>query len=245
MSDRLTAGLDLGSTTVKVLVIDRHGAEVAAVERPTPWRSAPHGATELDAAVLARTVQSLLGELAATLSHAGLGHVPVQALAVSGMGETGFVVDAAGSSVVPAIAWFDPRGTAQLAELPADLRQEFPSRTGLPLGVQVSAVKLLHQRDHGVVLAARQWLGLPEFVTTLLGGRRVAEVSLASRTGLIDQDTGRPWPEMLAHLGVGRDFLPPLVTAGTDLGPADRGLAARPIGRRPAHRRRPRPPGRR
>jgi sugar (pentulose or hexulose) kinase len=220
MSAHLTAGLDLGSTTIKALVVDTDGSEVASVERPTPWRPAPHGATELDAAAVTSTLQQLMAGLAEKLTAAGLGETPVRAVAVSGMGETGFVVDAAGTAVAPAFAWFDPRGQEQLEAMPARLRQQFPSRTGLPLGVQVSAIKLAHLSAQGVSLAGRQWLGLPEFVAVQLGANRVAEVSLASRTGLLDQDTGRPWPAMLDHLGVRADFLPPLVEAGADLGSA-------------------------
>ena len=39
-----------------------------------------------------------------------------------------------------------------------------------------------------------------EFVAAALGAREVSEYSLASRTGLLDQDTGLPWVEMLAYL---------------------------------------------
>jgi sugar (pentulose or hexulose) kinase len=218
MSEQLTAGLDLGSTTIKALVLDDHGVEVASVEGPTPWRVAPHGATELDAAAVTYALRQLMADLVEKLAAAGFGQTPVRAVAVSGMGETGFVVDDAGAAVAPAFAWFDPRGADQIESTPARLRHQFPSRTGLPLGVQASAIKLAHLRAQGVALAGRQWLGLPEFVAVQLGASRVAELSLASRTGLLDQDTGRPWFEMLEHLGVRADFLPPLVDAGADLG---------------------------
>lgn len=220
MGGQLTAGLDLGSTAIKALVLDDHGVEVACAEGPTPWRAAPHGATELDAAAVTSALRKLLASLADELAAAGFGQTPVRALAVSGMGETGFVVDAAGAAVAPAFAWFDPRGVEQVETLPARLRHQFTCRTGLPMGVQVSAIKLAHLRHQGVALVGRQWLGLPEFVAVQLGAIRVAELSLASRTGLLDQDTGLPWFEMLEHLGVRADFVPPLVDAGTDLGPA-------------------------
>jgi sugar (pentulose or hexulose) kinase len=220
MSTDLTAGLDLGSTTIKALVLDAHGSEVASVERATPWRAAPQGATELDATSVTSALRQLMTDLAERLSAGGFGQTPVRAVAVSGMGETGFVVDGAGTAVAPAFAWFDPRGVEQVEAMPTGLRQQFPSRTGLPMGVQVSATKLAHLRAQGVALAGRQWLGLPEFVAVQLGGNRVAELSLLSRTGLLDQDTGLPWFEMLDHLGVRADFLPPLVEAGADLGSA-------------------------
>ena len=51
----------------------------------------------------------------------------------------------------------------------------------------------------------------------------MSEYSLASRTGLLDQDSGEPWGDMLDYLGVSGDFVPPLVDAGTVLGAATAG----------------------
>lgn len=223
MTRPLTAGLDLGSTNIKLLVIDPDGRELVVAQQACPWRPAPGNGTEMGAPALAHTVRTVFEQAAAQLSADGLTE-PVEAIAVSGMGESGFLAPtAAAVPVPPAIAWFDPRGDAQVAAIPVALRAEFAARTGLPLGVQLSVAKLLLLRDSGTELRGRQWLNLPEYVAAALGGRCAAEYSLASRTGLLDQDTGRAWPQLLAHLGVDDDFLPPLVAAGTDLGPATAG----------------------
>ena len=222
MAARLVAGMDLGSTSMKLLVCDEDGAELLVEEVPTPWRAGPGGAADLPADCLVAAVGQLLAgasrELAARTG------ARVAALAVAGMGETGMVVDEGGTPVAPAFAWFDPRGAAQVAAFPAEVRAQFAGRTGLPLGPQASVAKLAYLREQGLVLDGLRWLNLPEFVVTTLGGQTVAELSLASRTGLIDQDTGAPWPAMLAALGVTADFLPPLVAAGTDLGRIAGGL---------------------
>lgn len=211
---RLVAGLDLGSTGMKMLVTDEAGTEVAAAEVPTPWRSGPGGTTEMDAPALLAAVRTLITTAAARAGG------PVAAVAVSGMGETGVLIDARGAAVAPAFAWFDPRGAAQAAAFPAGIRERFAGRTGLPLGAQVSVAKLAHLRDQGLRLAGLRWLNLPEYVTAALGGSTACEYSLTSRTGLLDQDTGRPWAEMLHELGVDETFLPPLVDGGTPLGTA-------------------------
>ncbi|WP_285687720.1 FGGY family carbohydrate kinase [Actinoplanes sp. NBRC 103695] len=217
---RLVAGIDLGSTGLKMLVTDEAGAEVAAAQVPTPWRAGPGGTTEMDAAALLAAVHELLTTTGSALraTAASEGTEKIEAIAIAGMGETGMLIDHRGIAVAPAFAWFDPRGAEQVAAFPAAIRDEFAGRTGLPLGAQVSVAKLAHLRDQGLRLDGLRWLNLPEFVAAALGGRTVAEHSLTSRTGLIDQDTGRPWPAMLDALGVGEDFLPPLVDAGTPLG---------------------------
>lgn len=216
MAGRLVAGMDLGSTGMKILILDEDGAEFVVEEVPTPWRAGPGGTADLPAERLVGAIEQLLDTASGKL--AALTDAPVTALAIAGMGETGVVVDAAGRPVAPAYAWFDPRGAEQAAAFPEEVRAEFGGRTGLPLGPQPSVAKLAYLREQGLEPDGLRWLNLPEFVVTTLGGRAALELSLASRTGLVDQDTGAPWPAMLAALGITADFLPPLVTAGTDLG---------------------------
>lgn len=230
MASRLVAGLDVGSTGIKLLVVDERGEELVLEEVPTPWRTGEGGTADMPVARLTAAVKELLRAAAAQLGRLCDG--PVDAVGISGMGETGVVVDGAGRAVAPAFAWFDPRGADELAALPAAVRAEFAGRTGLPLGPQVSVAKLAHLRARGVGLAGRRWLNLPEFVATALGARPALEYSLTSRTGMLDQDTGEPWDAILAALGVTRAFLPPLVTAGEDLGPIADGVPGCFVGAR-------------
>jgi tagatose-1,6-bisphosphate aldolase/sugar (pentulose or hexulose) kinase len=220
MNDTLVVGLDLGSTGIKVLVADPSGAEVLVHQSPTPWKSGQGGTTTMTAVALMDTVRALLESVAEQLIERYGDGVRVGAIGISGMGESGMLIDADGDPLAPAIAWFDPRGSEQLAAFPDELRRNFAGRTGMPLGVQVSVVKLLHLRDRGLEISGTRWLNLPEYVVAALGGKQAAEYSLASRTGLIDQETGAPWPEILDYLGVTPDFLPPLTEAGTPLGEA-------------------------
>lgn len=215
----LVAGIDLGSTGIKVLVADEHGAEIVVRQKPTPWLNGQSGATELNATDLVSTVIQLFTEITDHLStlseYAGK---RVLSIAISGMGETGFVLDSAGDPLTQGIAWFDPRGAAEVAALPEAIRAEFAGRTGVPWGVQVTAAKLLFLANRGLELQGTRWASLPEYLAFALTGRLVSDVSLSARTGLIDQDTGRPWPAMLDHLGVDESFVPEIVAAGTPLG---------------------------
>ena len=212
----LVAGIDLGSTGMKLLVSELDGREVLTEQVATPWRSGPGGTTEMDAAPLLGAVRRLLDLGAARL--ADRPDPRVVSVAVSGMGETGMLVDARGHAVGPAFAWFDPRGAEQAARFPAEVRATFAGRTGLPLGAQVSVAKLAYLRDQGLRLRGLRWLNLPEFVVASLGGDTRLERSLTSRTGLLDQDTGEAWPAMLDVLGVDATFLPEQVDAGSAFG---------------------------
>jgi tagatose-1,6-bisphosphate aldolase/sugar (pentulose or hexulose) kinase len=218
---RLVAGLDLGSTGVKVLVADEDGTELLVRQLPTPWRDGPGGTTDMDADQLIATLRNLLSSAADDLrTRPPVRDAVVEAIAISGMGETGFLIDSHGVAAAPGFAWFDPRGHRQIDGIPKHLRTQFAGRTGLPVGAQVPVAKLLYLRESGLGLGRLRWFNLPEYVAASLGAREVSEYSLASRTGLLDQDTGLPWTEMLDYLGVNGDFIPPLVDAGTVLGAA-------------------------
>ncbi len=229
MRERLVAGLDLGSTGVKVLIAEEDGDEVCIRQRPTPWRAGSGGTTEIDADALLATIAELLADVAGELAALRRGGQRIEALAVTGMGESGFLVDGDGAVAAPAFAWFDPRGREEIEAVPAELRRDFAGRTGLPLGAQVSVAKLLYLRDRGLDLRGWRWFNLPEYVVAALGGEQAADYSLASRTGLLDSDTGEPWTAMLDHLGVGPGFLPPRREAGSALGQAVAGWLPEPF----------------
>ena len=209
-------GLDVGSTWMKALALTSGGEQVACVRRPTPWQSVGGGGTEMSADHLASTVRELLAALDTELEGR-----PVRSIGVSGMAEAGVLLDPAGAAVASVPAWFDPRGAAEFAAQPVELRAEFPSVTGLPVSALATFAKLLHHRQSGLDLRGLTWLNVPEYVAHLLGGDRLGEVSLVARTGLLDQDTGAPWAPALDALDVGPGLLPPLATAGSGWGHAD------------------------
>ena len=64
---RLVAGLDLGSTGIKILIADEDGTQLLVRQRPTPWLDGPGGTTELEAATLLATLAELLDTTALEL----------------------------------------------------------------------------------------------------------------------------------------------------------------------------------
>lgn len=221
-------GVDIGTTSTKVLVVAGDGTEVAEHRVPTRWTERSGWAEASAESLVAATLAAVEGALDAA-AHV-LGRTPeVAGLGVCGMGESGVLLGGDGAVRAPVVAWFDPRGADELAALPVEVREAYAATTGLPVSPLSTLAKLLWLRDHGVRLDAGCWLNVPEYVAHRLGAERSAEPSLASRTGLLDQATGTPWPAALEALGAGPDLLPPLLPAGTDLGRArgdlPRGLA--------------------
>lgn len=209
-------GIDVGSTSIKMLVATPAGREVLVVSRRSPWVNLDHGRAEMPAERVLAVVHELAREADGALARDGA--YRILALAVSGMAEAGVVLDGADVAAAPIMAWFDPRGGEQILRTPPAFRTEFLGRTGLPVGPLATISKLLYLRDEGIDLTRHTFLNVPEFVIRSLGGPRVAEYSLVSRTGLIDQDDSEPWTAALDVLGTGTGILAERVGAGTPVG---------------------------
>ncbi|QYM65028.1 hypothetical protein K1X59_04055 [Microbacterium sp. Se5.02b] len=160
-------GVDVGSTSIKLLVTGTDGRQELVASRRSPWRSGEHGRAEMSAALVMDTVRELAHEADSLLSERG--SYRVLALGVSGMAEAGVVLDPDGRPAAPILAWFDPRGAEEILATPEAFRAEFLGRTGLPVGPLASIAKLLHLRGTGVDLHGQTFLNVPEYVVHSLG----------------------------------------------------------------------------
>jgi sugar (pentulose or hexulose) kinase len=216
MPRELLAGLDVGTTSVKALLLSTEGEEVAIGRAPTRWARAEHG-VETSAESIVDAAQNALRD--------ALAKVPgerVIALGVASMAEAGVLVDVHDVPLAPVIAWHDQRDEQQLDDLVAQLGADaFSSRTGLPLWTQWSLTKHRWIVDNlPLARAAARRYNIAEWVAHQLGAEPATELSLASRTGWLDVATGRPWSESMAWSGASESLLSDLVTAGTALGVA-------------------------
>lgn len=211
---QLLLGIDVGTTYCKALVLDADGEELGEARARTPWTPVPTGA-EIDPHAVVRTA---LAVAASALAQAPAG--AVAAVGIAGMAETGVLLDRRGEPVGPAIAWHDVRGADEARLIAAELgRRRFAAQTGLPASALCSLSKLAWQRAHADgAEAAVRWLGMPEWVARSFGAADVAELSLASRTGMLSLRDRAWWPEALAWLGVPEAFLAEPVPAGTPVG---------------------------
>jgi sugar (pentulose or hexulose) kinase len=216
MSD-LLVGIDVGTSKCKAAVVDAAGAERTHAEVPTPWTHVPTGA-EIDPEAL---FEAALAAARAALTAAPEGRV--RGVGVTSMAEAGALLDGRGRPLAPAIVWHDARGAVEARRIADELGAErFVERTGLPPSPLCSLSKLrwLAERRPGTRAAVR-WLNVAEWVVRRLGGRDVAELSLASRTGLLDLSARAPFTEALAWVGLREDLLGELVLAGTPVGTVD------------------------
>jgi sugar (pentulose or hexulose) kinase len=215
----LFAGVDVGTTSIKCVVLDRNGAERGSVAAPTRWES---GGFEIAADDL---VGRALGVITDACAAAGRGRVA--AVGITGLAESGVVLDNSGTPAGPVTRWDDPRTAATAPVLYARIgERDFGARTGLPPTGRTTLAKLHREAAAGRLRPGGTWLGVPEIVAHRLGARRVAERSLASRTGLYDVLADAWIPAYLDAADLAGLRLPPLCSADEVIGHVRIGPAA-------------------
>lgn len=105
----LSCGVDIGTTNIKVVIIDGEGQVLARETRPTPRIASGEG----DPLALVAALESMI-----IIAWKRVGtSAPIEAIAAAGVGEDGVLVDARLRPLGPAIPWFDPRAQAEAEEL--------------------------------------------------------------------------------------------------------------------------------
>ncbi|MGA2849254.1 MAG: FGGY family carbohydrate kinase [Terracidiphilus sp.] len=94
---------------------------------------------------------------------------------------------------------------------------ELYNRTGV-LPHRINTVCQLMADPSSGIDAHSPWVTMPEFVLYWLGGRRVAEHSHATHTGLVDLKTGDWDRDLFRLLDLSIDAAPPIVPTGTIVG---------------------------
>lgn len=201
-------GLDLGTSSFKVSAYEESGRHLGTLSRPTLWESAP-GGPQMDHTWFSSTVRHLVHDCARTYARG-----VVVAIGVTGMAETVFI-DTPEGRRLPARAW--NTGPASATEPDPDLF----AATGLLDASRTPAVQLRAAGQAGISVSS--WAGLPERAVQALGGRLVAERSLAARTGLVDVLSGDWSPTMAAWAGMETDRLLEIQPAGEPSGTCDLG----------------------
>ncbi len=221
---RARVAIDLGAESCRVSLLRWHGdsPEIRLIHRlPNgPHTQGDHLFWPLD--------QILLGiedglRLAASAAPEGIASIAVDGWAVD------YVRLTPGNSPLhPPFCYRDERTNAAKAHVDSIFTAEdlFAQTGAQPLRIN-TMYQLLADQFSGIP-ASTPWTLLPEFVLSWLGGRRVAEYTNATHTGLIDLATGDWSPTLFARLGLNLAAAPPIVPAGTDLGKLAGPLAALP-----------------
>lgn len=221
----LLVGVDVGTTRVKAGLVGLDGRELGRAAVATVWQRGPTGA-QARPEDFTHAVNAVLIDL---LADAPPGEI--LGVGITGMAETAILLDDDGRPLAPAVAWYDRRAEADVAEMEAELtRAEIDRQTGLGIGPipTVAMLRWLIRADPGLRRAAKV-LSVGEWVVHDLGGSIAAEPSLASRTGALAIDRRAWWPEVIRWAGLPESVFPELRPAGASWGRVRAGRAGRAV----------------
>jgi rhamnulokinase len=152
----------------------------------------------------------------------------IASIAVDGWATDYVRLNQEGLALADPFCYRDPRNIAaeQAVHERIDVHRLY-ALTGLQR-LRFNTVYQLYADQMAGIPASFPWINIPEYVLYLLGGRRVAEYTNATHTGLVSVATGHWCAEVFAAVGLDLAAAPELVAPGTDVGALRGPLAALP-----------------
>lgn len=208
----LVCGIDIGTTNLKVSMVDLSGRPVWTRAIPTPRESANAGAA-VNPRVLIDVVERLIIEGWTAIG----GNTPLAAISAAGIGEDGICVDDRVAPLGFAIPWHDRRAIGQAALVRSS--SAATPRAGISMDHTRTGAKWLwlRQNEPEIMSSACCWLALTDYPSAIWTGRPFISETLASRTGCYDVGK-REWIRALLDV-CGAPELPPVLRAGQIVGP--------------------------
>ena len=214
-------GIDLGTSSVKVLVLDQTGRTLAHASRSYPLIGSRLGRAESDPEAWWSATCEAAREAVETSG------TDVDAIGLSGQMHGVIVVDAAGTVLRHALTWADTRAAQQLKHY-RRLAPHVRARLGNPLAPGMAGPLLLWLREHepDVYKSAQFALQAKDWLRLRLTGHVATDPSDASATLLYDIERDAWDLELVEEVGLRPDLLPPLQSS-TEVAA---GLRAHPAG---------------
>ena len=213
-------GLDLGTSSLKAMLIDDGQKVIASADAPLSVSRPHHGWSEQNPVDWIEACRIAVGRLG---EHHGAALAAVRGIGLSGHMHGATLVDKAGDVLRPCILWNDTRSYAEAAVLDAD--PQFRQITGNIVFPGFTAPKLVWVRNNEPALFARvaKVLLPKDYLRFWLTGEYISEMSDSAGTAWLD--TGkRDWSDaLLSATDLSRDQMPALVEgskAGGTLKPA-------------------------
>jgi xylulokinase len=209
-------GIDVGTTGCKAALFSEGGERLASAYEEYDFRSPQPGWAQLDAVEVWQKVKRTVSKAARSSASD-----PVEALAVSSLGEAMVPVTEDRQVLGPSILNFDIRGQEYVADLKDVLPDDQLYRiNGNTLGNHYGLTKLKWIKAHQPHLyqETHKFLLWSSFVSFMLGAEPVVDYSLANRTLLFDVDEEGWSKELLGLAGLDRSKLPDAAPSGTLIG---------------------------
>ncbi len=206
-------GLDLGTSGLKAILVDRDQAILAEAVAPLEVSRPASGWSEQAPADWLSATEAAMAGLAQKADLSG-----VRAIGLSGQMHGATLLDASHDVLRPCILWNDTRSAAEAAVMDAD--PKFRAVSGNIVFPGFTAPKLAWVKAHEPEIFARTALVLlpKDYLRLWLTGEAVSEMSDAAGTAWLDTGA-RDWSDdLLAATDLSRDHMPRLVEGSAPSG---------------------------
>ncbi len=204
--------LDVGSSSVRCSLHDAEGNPVEGMDESSQYRleTTPDGGATLDAEELA---EAIFGTMDASLAKVRDANLDVVAVAMSTFWHSTLGVDRHGRPTTPVFSWADRRAATAARELRERLNgRAVHQRTGCVLHSSYLPAKLLWLSRHApeAFEETERFVSPGEYLYLTLFGEAQVGTSMASGTGLFDQNEKAWDEEVLGALPILAERLSPI-----------------------------------
>ncbi len=210
---QLIIALDIGTSSTRAIAFDTVGRKVGeAAQIAYEQCTKNDGGVEIGADFLRCLTEKCLGELLSGLP----GESEALGVAISCFWHSLLAVDEGGNALTPVWSWADNRAAAYVPVLRAATDEtQAHARLGCVFHTSYWPAKLLYLRDKQPELFTQnegkvKWMGFGEYLREKWCGDARMSLSMASGTGLFDQNRCDFDAEMLSHLPLTKNEIPEL-----------------------------------
>jgi gluconokinase len=215
----LVLAIDVGTTSVRAVLFDRRARDVRGLSASseTPLQTTADGGATLDPEQMLTCTLDAIDQVLEAAKADLRPHVSIDAVAISTFWHSFIGLDADDRPVTPLLVWADSRAHQEMLDLRAHLDERaVHARTGCLLHWSYWPAKLLwlQKTMPDAWKQTRRLVSFGEFLHLRLLGRAVCGVSMASGTGLLDQNAQQWDREMLQAAHLTPDMMLPLTGQG-------------------------------
>jgi sugar (pentulose or hexulose) kinase len=208
----LLAGVDVGTSSLKVGVFETTGALLCSSRCECPPSYGADGRVEIEAERWWQAFDKAFGDCVKKTDAKR-----IRAIGVSSQAQSYVLVDADGRALGPAVSWLDKRGDAAGTAQCLSAHDYFAHTGWAEPNEMLAACKLR-------TLAPRRWapgarlLFADSYIIHRLTGAHATSRNLAAMSGLYSMRTGGWWPEAVECARVPPDALPDICEMGQTAG---------------------------
>lgn len=209
--------VDTGSSSMRSALVDAEGQILFLAKREYFMSLEADGSCEMSPQVFREALFEVCKEAALWAKERGISPV---ALSLTSQRSSVLAVDEEGQPLGNVVMWHDKRSAKLCEQIQKEFGNEIYKITGTHLSPILSAPKMamLSKQYPEVYKKAWKLLGIHDYLLTVITGHPSTDISLASRSCLMDVEKGRWSLRLLKIFGVSKDKLCRLLLPGDQAG---------------------------